>query len=315
MIRLGTRASVLARWQAAQVDAALRQAGHTTEIVEVGSLGDDQPDVPLTELGSVAIFTHQLDLALLEERIDMAVHSLKDLPTRLEAGIVLGAVGPREDPSDAFVGKDCTWDTMPEGATVATSSVRRKAQLLRARPDIRVVPIRGNVDTRLAKLDRSDDWAGTVLASAGLLRLNLAERITNRLDPEVMLPAPGQGAIAVTVRRNDLDQITAAAAFGHRPSAVCGTAERSLLRDLDGGCQVPVAALAETTPEEDGFRMRLRARVLSLDGRSAIDDKAEGLVRSLDDAEALGQSLAQGLEEAGAEQLLREARAQTGGHH
>lgn len=312
LIRLGTRASTLARWQTGQVEAALHRAGHETERVELRTTGDVIADVPLTKIGSVAIFTRQLDEALLGGRIDLAVHSLKDLPTRLVPGIILAAVGPREDPSDAFVGKNCTWDDLPRGATVATGSVRRKAQLLHIRPDLEVVPIRGNVDTRLAKLEQSTDWAGTVLASAGLIRLGLAHRITNRLSSHVMLPAPGQGAVAVTAREDDTDLLAAAAAFDHWPSAVCGTAERGLLRSMDGGCQVPVAALAEAVRSEGGLLVRIRARVLSLDGRAIIEESVEDLVDSLQAADALGCVLAEALVEQGAEEILRDARREAG---
>jgi hydroxymethylbilane synthase len=261
----------------------------------------------------VAIFTRQLDEALLDGRIDLAVHSLKDLPTRLAPGLVLAAVGPREDPSDAFIGKDSTWDDLPRGATVATSSVRRKAQLLHLRPDLQVVPIRGNVDTRLAKLEQSTDWAGTVLASAGLIRLGLADRISTRLSPLVMLPAPGQGAVAVTVREGNDSLLSAASAFDHWPSAVCGVAERGLLQHLDGGCQVPVGALAEATPSGTELRVLLRAMVLSLDGRSVIEASVDDLVASLEAADALGHALAETLVELGAGEMLRVARREAEG--
>jgi hydroxymethylbilane synthase len=313
LIRIGTRASLLARWQTEQVEEALHLAGHETERVELQTTGDVLADVPLAAIGSVAIFTRQLDEALLDGRVDLAVHSLKDLPTRLAPGIVLAAIGLREDPSDAFVGKDLTWDDLPRGATVATSSVRRKAQLLHLRPDLQVVPIRGNVDTRLAKLEQSTDWAGTVLASAGLIRLGLASRISTRLSPLLMLPAPGQGAVAVTGREENQALLRAAAAFDHWPSAVCGVAERGLLQRLDGGCQVPIGALAEATPSGSELRVRLRAMVLSLDGSSVIEDSVEDLVGSLGEAEALGHTLAETLVEMGAEEILGTARRQADG--
>jgi len=311
LIRLGTRASTLARWQTDQVAVALRGAGRDTDVVELSTTGDVMASVPLAEIGSVAIFTRQLDEALLEHRIDVAVHSLKDLPTRLEPGITLAAIGLREDPTDAFIGKTSSWEGLPVSATVATSSVRRKAQLLHVRPDLEVVPIRGNVETRLAKLDRSTEWDGTVLATAGLVRLGLAERITDRIPTGVMLPAPGQGSVAVTIRDGDADMLAMASAFEHRPSALCGTAERSLLRNLDGGCQVPVAALAEIISGEN--KMRLTARVLSLDGRSVLEASMEDVVASPEAGDALGTALARVLIDQGAVEILREARGKAKG--
>lgn len=311
MIRVGTRASTLARWQTDQVAMALRRRGRDTDVVELSTTGDVMTSVPLAEIGSVAIFTRQLDEALLDRRIDVAVHSLKDLPTRLEPGILLAAIGPREDPTDAFIGKTSSWEDLPANATVATSSVRRKAQLLHVRPDLEVVPIRGNVETRLAKLDRSAEWDGTVLATAGLVRLGLADRITDRLPPGVMLPAPGQGSVAVTIREGDADMLALVAEFEHRPSALCGAAERGLLRSLDGGCQVPVAALAEIMP--GGSTMRLVARVLSLDGHSVLEASMDDTVPSPEAADALGIALAQVLIDQGADEVLREARGEAEG--
>jgi hydroxymethylbilane synthase len=184
--------------------------------------------VPLARIGSTALFTRQIDEAMLEGRIDLAVHSLKDLPTTLPEGITLAAVAEREDARDALVGRGpIRWADIPEGATVATSSLRRRAQLLHLRPDVVVVDIRGNVDTRLARLDRTPEWTAILLAAAGLVRLDLGHRIGERLPPEVMLPAPGQGALAVTARTGDAAAIAAArAAVHHPPTALAVAAER-----------------------------------------------------------------------------------------
>src|SRR4051794_28138077 len=171
--------------------------GQETELVPIKTTGDLAIDVPLFRLGSRAIFTKQIDDALLEGRIDLAVHSLKDLPTQLPDSIIIAAVGTREDPRDALVGRTALrWSDIPRGGVIGTSSLRRRAQLLHARPDLVVSDLRGNVDTRLAKLDAHHGWTAIVLATAGLVRLNLGDRIGERLSPELMLPAPGQGALA-----------------------------------------------------------------------------------------------------------------------
>ncbi len=205
-LRIGTRSSALAVWQTERVRSLLRVTGSETERVEIKTTGDLTPDVPLSMIGSRALFTKQIDDALLENRIDLAVHSLKDLPTELPSGIIIAAVSTREDPRDALVGRGpLRWTELPPAAMIATSSLRRRAQLLSFRPDLRIVDLRGNVDTRLAKLDARPEWSGIVLATAGLVRLGLAERIGERLPPDVMLPAPGQGALAVTVRVDDAE--------------------------------------------------------------------------------------------------------------
>lgn len=303
-LRVGTRGSALARWQTERVREALAARGVATEAVEISTTGDEIVDVPLARIGAVALFTRQLDEALRDGRIDLAVHSLKDLPSRTPEGIALAAVSVREDPRDALVGRGpATLATLPQGATVATSSVRRKAQLLRARPDLHVVDVRGNVPTRLRRLRETPAWDATLLAVAGLVRLDLDDAIGERIDPAILLPAPGQGALAVTARRDDAATIALAAAAVHDAAAGIATgAERSLLRTLDGGCQVPVAAYAEVL---DG-RVTLRARVVSLDGRETIEGRLEG---DLDEAEAIGVGLGERLLAEGAGPLLAAARA------
>ena len=203
-LRVGTRSSALALWQTERVRTLLAEAGHPTDRIEIKTTGDLTPDIPLSQIGSRALFTKQIDDALLERRIDLAVHSLKDLPTVLPDGITVAAVSAREDPRDALVGRgSIRWVDLPPGAIIATSSLRRRAQLLSARRDLHIADIRGNVDTRLAKLDARQDWNAIVLAAAGLIRLGFADRIGERLSPDVMLPAPGQGALAVTTRTGD----------------------------------------------------------------------------------------------------------------
>jgi hydroxymethylbilane synthase len=309
-LRLGTRASALALWQTERVRARLAEHGYATERVEIRTTGDAIQDVPLSRIGGRALFTKQLDDALLEGRIDLAVHSLKDLPTVLPPGLALGAVGLRQDPRDALVTRDASgWTALPRGALVATSSLRRRAQLLRARPDLRITDIRGNVDTRLAKLDRSGDWAAVVLAAAGLIRLGLEARISERLAPDVMLPAPGQGALAATVRAADSATRDAVRRALHDPDIELAVgAERAFLRRLEGGCQVPVAALADVAPDGARKVVRLRGRVVSLGGEACAEGMRAGPAAALAEAEALGAGLAEQLLGEGADAILRAVR-------
>ncbi len=307
-LRVGTRGSALALWQTERVRHLLVEAGHPTDRIEIRTTGDVVQDVPLSRIGSAALFTRQLDEAMLADRIDLAVHSLKDLPTVLPEGLVLAAVSRREDPSDALVGRGpIRWSELPRDATVATSSLRRKAQLLHARPDLRVSDLRGNVDTRLRKLDSADGWSAILLASAGLLRLDLGHRIGERLPAGVMLPAPGQGALAVTARADDARAIDAArTAAHHRPSALAVAAERAFLRRMEGGCQVPVAALAAL---ETGDTLRLHGRVIALDGSRMAEGHTSGRIREVNDAEQMGAALADRLIREGAGEILAEVRA------
>jgi hydroxymethylbilane synthase len=309
-LRVGTRGSALARWQTDQVRARLGEAGYTTQRVEIRTTGDEVQHVPLSRIGSRALFTRQIDDAMLEERIDLAVHSLKDLPTILPAGIALVAVAEREDPRDALVGRGpLEWSDLPQGAVLATSSLRRRAQLLRLRPDLDVRDVRGNVDTRLAKLEANGAWSGILLAVAGLVRLGLADRIGQRLPPELMLPAPGQGALAVTARAGDETAAEAARrAVHHPPTAVAVAAERAFLRTLEGGCQVPVAALAERVTSG---ALRLHGRVVSLGGERGVEGSEERPAASVDEADALGVALAERLLGEGAGSILTEVRAAT----
>jgi hydroxymethylbilane synthase len=306
-LRVGTRGSALALWQTEWVRRLLLEAGHPTERVEIRTTGDLVQDVPLARIGSRALFTRQLDDALLEGRIDLAVHSLKDLPTELPAGIAIAAVGRREDPRDALVGRGpLTWAELPPGATLATSSIRRRAQLLHVRSDLRVVDLRGNVDTRLAKLDGRRDWTGILLAAAGLVRLGLGHRIGDRLPDAIMLPAPGQGALAVTARSNDAPAAAVArSAVHHLPTGFAVAAERGFLRRLEGGCQVPVAAHAELA----GSSLRLHGRVVSLEGECAVEGIESAPVGNEAEADRVGESLAGRLLVQGSDAILRDARA------
>jgi hydroxymethylbilane synthase len=298
-------------WQTERVRALLRAHGCETERVEIRTTGDLTPDVPLSQIGSRALFTKQIDDALLEGRIDLAVHSLKDLPTQLPRGITIAAISPREDPRDALVGRGpLRWNDLPRGAVIATSSLRRRAQILSLRPDLTVADIRGNVDTRLAKLDARLDWVATVLATAGLVRLGLEHRIGERLPPEMMLPAPGQGALAVTTRVQDRNVQDAVRGAVHDDvTALCVAAERAFLRRLEGGCQVPVAALA--TMDAASGTLRLQGRVVSLNGDKAAAGQEAGPRTSEKAAEELGTRLAERLLAEGGAAILAEVRSST----
>jgi hydroxymethylbilane synthase len=310
-LRIGTRSSALALWQTEHVRALLHSAGHRTARVEIRTTGDLVQQVPLSRIGSRALFTRQIDDAMLEGRIDLAVHSLKDLPTTLPTGITLAAISEREDPTDALVGRGpCRWDQLPQGGLLATSSLRRRAQLLYLRRDLRVTDVRGNVDTRLAKLDAQPEWSAILLATAGLLRLGLGGRIGERLSPALMLPAPGQGALAITVPDGDASLAAAIrGALHHRATALAVSAERAFLRRLEGGCQVPVAAHAELSGA--GRDLRLHGRVVSLGGERAVDGVESAEVVDEAAADALGVALAERLLAEGASAILAEVRAAT----
>jgi hydroxymethylbilane synthase len=309
-LKIGTRSSALAVWQTERVRSLLRAAGCETERVEIKTTGDLTPDVALAQIGSRALFTKQIDDALLENRIDLAVHSLKDLPTELPTGIIIAAVSAREDPRDALVGRTpLRWSDLSSGAVIATSSLRRRAQLLNARPDLQIVDIRGNVDTRLAKLDARPEWSGIVLATAGLVRLGRADRIGERLPPDVMLPAPGQGALAVTVRTDDAEvQRAVHRAVHDAATSVEVAAERAFLRRLEGGCQVPVAAHAQLEGTSSRSRLRLRGRVISLGGESMVEGRDAGPASDDAAAAALGTALAERLLGEGAATILAKVR-------
>ena len=310
-LRIGTRASALALWQTERVRARLADCGYRTERVEIRTTGDLVQDVPLARIGERALFTKQLDDAMLEGRIDIAVHSLKDLPTRLPDGIAIGGVGLREDPRDALVSSRGTgWAALPHRAQVATSSLRRRAQLLWRRPDLQVMDIRGNVDTRLAKLDRNQEWTAVILAAAGLVRLGLESRITERLPFDIMLPAPGQGALAATARADDDSGREALHRALHEPAVeLTITAERSFLRRLEGGCQVPIAAAADLVDDGGARALRLRGRVVAPGGERCVEGTRTTRSLGIDAADELGRALAEELLAGGADLILDAVRS------
>lgn len=301
-LRIATRKSALALWQAEHVAGRLRNAhpGLDVELVPLSTRGDELLDRPLAALGGKGLFLKELELALLEDRADVAVHSLKDVPARLDDDFELGAILERDDPADALVTREqSSLETLPAGARVGSSSLRRQAQLRARRPDLAVVDLRGNVNTRLAKLDNGE-YDAIVLACAGLRRLGLDARIGQRLAPPDWLPGVGQGAIAVEARKHDGDVRDLLAVLHHAPTDACVRAERALNRALAGDCTMPIGAYAQL----DAGRLHLWG---------LVGDAARGLVLSADgegDAarpEALGESVAQRLRQLGAETVLKSA--------
>ena len=300
-IIVGTRGSKLALWQAGHIADWLRQInpGLTVELKRIVTTGDKILDVPLAKIGGKALFTKELELAMLSGEIDLAVHSLKDMPTELPAGLILAATSERMDPHDAFVSCKyrCVAD-LPQGATVGTSSLRRSAQLLRLRPDLKIVSLRGNLDTRLQKLD-DGHFDAIVLAAAGLRRLGWSSRITDLMSPDECLPAVGQGVLAIETRADDPDLQASMALLDHAPTRACVTAERKFLDAVQGGCQTPIGVYGRF----DEGKLVLKARILSLDGTRCIEGTMAGDPAN---AEAMGQELAEQLLNDGAREILAE---------
>lgn len=291
-LKFGTRGSDLALWQTEHVMALLHAAQPTlhTRYEIFKTQGDRVLDTPLPLIGGKGVFTAELEAALYDKRIDCAVHSLKDLPTEAPAGLVIGAVPPRENPADVLVSRQgFTLATLPPGAVVGTSSYRRGAQLLHVRPDLKLVDIRGNVDTRIRKALAPDSaYDAIVLAYAGLHRLGRDAVIAQVLELDVMLPAPGQGAIAVQTR-DEAALVHLLAPIQHTETALAVIAERAFLAGLGGGCSLPVAAYAY----RDGAVLHLRGRVSAVDGTQQVDVEASASVTDEPGAAAFGRSLAQ----------------------
>ena len=302
-LRIGTRGSALALWQAKSIAAALRErAGIATEILIIKTSGDKLPQTPFPQIGTKGIFIKELEDALLEGRVDLAVHSMKDVPTEMPGGLIIGAIAKREDVRDALVSANgASLQALPPGARVGTSSLRRQAQLLHVRPDLRVSEVRGNVDTRIEKLKRGD-YDAIVLAKAGLDRLGLSEHITEILACEVSLPAAGQGAIGMEARAADAETLRILATLNDAESSSAVAGERAVLAGLGGGCQLPIGAWGRV---ENGA-LALDAVVLSPDGAQRLSENDRG---ALGDAEAIGKRVAQRLRDRGAATLLeRESR-------
>jgi hydroxymethylbilane synthase len=303
-IRVGSRGSRLALVQARAIMEALApDADVELEIIQ--TQGDRVTDRPLSQVGGSGLFIKEIEKALLEERIDLAVHSMKDVPSRIAEGLTLAATTERKDPRDAFVSRRAeSIESLPEGARLATGSLRRRSQLLVRRPDLRIEELRGNVPTRLAKLDASE-WEGIVLAAAGLERLGLSERIRSLIPLETMLPAVGQGALAVEIRESDEALAKILARVNHEDSERAVAAERALLARLEGGCQVPIGAYAEIADGE----LRLRSFVGSIDGAKHLKREIAGRP---EEAEALGLALADQMLDSGAAEIIRDVEASLG---
>jgi hydroxymethylbilane synthase len=299
---IGSRGSKLALVQANLVRAELQRADPSLAIdIEVVKTSGDLSTAPLSVIGGKGVFTKELEVALLEGRIDLAVHSLKDLPTVVPEGLTIAAICKREDPRDALVlqsgKKAASLRDLPKSAVVGTSSPRRLAQLRHLRDDVEINDLRGNVDTRLRKLDEGQ-YDALILACAGLRRLNLAERISAALPVAEIMPAVGQGALAIQTRIADLDTIAAAGKLDHKFTRLACTAERAFLNALGGGCQLPIAGHAVVREK----RIRLDGLISNPEGSRVIKDR---IVGGLDEAELLGTRLAKKLLEQGAEELLR----------
>lgn len=299
VIRIATRKSPLALWQAEYVKSALlaHHVDLSVELVPLTSRGDKILDVPLAKVGGKGLFVKELEQALLNDEADIAVHSMKDVPMDFPEGLGLSVVCEREDPRDAWVSASyANFTELPKGAVVGTSSLRRQSQLLAQRPDIKIKFLRGNVQTRLSKLD-AGEYDAIILAAAGLIRLGQIDRIRAYIEPEDCLPAGGQGAVGIECRTDDIRVQTLLTPLNHAQTATMVSAERALNRRLEGGCQVPIASYA--IPSEAG--LWLRALVAEPDGSTVLEDEISG---PWPEAEALGETLAERLLAAGADRIL-----------
>lgn len=303
-IKIGTRGSKLALWQANWVKGRLedRNPDLSIELVVIKTSGDKILDVPLAAIGGKGLFVKEIEEALMDGRIDLAVHSMKDMPADLPEGLIIGAVPERESPFDALISNSgVRFQTLPQGASMGTSSLRRAAQIKHLRPDITIVPLRGNIDTRLAKLERGE-MAAIILAAAGLTRLGLAEKITECLNETIMLPAVAQGALCIETRHNDPVVDNLVGTIDHSATHTAVIAERAFLKRLEGGCQVPIAALAKI----DGDYLSMAGLVADVDGSVVFRQQISG---STGDAVTLGTELAERLLGQGADEILKKLMA------
>ncbi|ALS31501.1 hydroxymethylbilane synthase [Pseudoalteromonas translucida KMM 520] len=301
IVRIATRKSALALWQAEFVKAQLEHyhPGILVELVPMSTQGDIILDTPLAKIGGKGLFVKELEQAMLEGLADMAVHSMKDMPVEFPEGLTLHTICEREDPRDAFVSNNfANIDELPQGAIVGTSSLRRQCQIRASRPDLKIHDLRGNVNTRLAKLD-SGQYDAIILAAAGLIRLEMKDRIRAYIEPEVSLPANGQGAVGIECRTDDEAIKALLAPLEHSETRIRVNAERAMNRHLEGGCQVPIGAYALV----NGDQVHLRGLVGAIDGSEILRDEVSGHV---DDAEKLGVELAKMLLAQGADRILAE---------
>ena len=305
-IVIGTRGSELALWQAHWVEQELtrRNPGQRIELKTIKTTGDKILDSPLSQIGGKGLFTKELEKALLDGRIDLAVHSFKDIPTEIPDGLAINAVCEREDVRDVFVSHPAKHykrlDEVPKNGTIATGSLRRKSQLLHRRPDLNIVDIRGNLGTRIDKL-KSSNWDGMLLAKAGVSRLGRTELIAEVFSPTDFLPAVGQGALAIETRDEESEKVQLVRLLNHAPTQRATLGERALLRRLEGGCQVPIGAFGRI---ESGV-FRLDAVIASLDGKRTVRSSIEGPPEK---SEQLGTALAEKLLADGGETILDEIR-------
>src|SRR6478735_1005414 len=301
-LRIGSRGSQLALWQANHIAALLRAHGHTVEIEIIKTTGDRLQEVTFAQVGSKGMFTKEIEEALAEGRVDLAVHSLKDLPTEVPAGFELAAITRRENPHDVFLSRTVNAiSALRRGACVGTSSLRRQAQLKALRPDLDIHPLRGNVDTRLRKLE-AGDYAAVILAAAGLNRLGKREWIRQVLSAKLMCPAAGQGALAVEIRKDDTSVRQHVAFLDDQTARMTTTCERALLNKMGGGCQVPIGALAEVV----NGRLHLDAVVARPDGTKVLRESGEG-----DDPVQVGEAVGEALLSRGGDAILREVYGET----
>ncbi len=304
VVRIATRKSALAMWQAEYVKHALETAHPNlqVELLPMSTKGDKILDTPLAKVGGKGLFIKELEIAMQEGRADIAVHSMKDVPVEFPEGFGLHAICIRENPFDAFVSNQFeSLDDLPEGATVGTSSLRRQCQLKNLRPDLNIIDLRGNVNTRLAKLD-DGQYDAIILAAAGLIRLDMADRIKQEIAAETSLPAVGQGAVGIECRNDDHDLISLLQALNHQETETRVLAERAMNAELQGGCQVPIGSFAEIIEGQ----IYLRGLVGSADGKKILRASATGAQA---DAEIIGRSVAKSLKLKGADKLLAELEA------
>ena len=306
VIRLGSRASQLALWQAEHIRSEIeRETGRPVEITKIKTTGDMILDVPLSRVGGKGLFVKEIEEALLSGRIDLAVHSMKDVPTDLPDRLGIVAITRREDPRDAFLSvKYRRIEELPQGGRVGTSSLRRQTQLLGLRPDLRIESLRGNLDTRIRKMEEGL-FDAIILAAAGIRRLGWEAKITQYLSVELSLPAIGQGALGIEIRTDDLETREAVSFLNHRDTAYAVRAERGFLKRLEGGCQVPIASFGRT----EGEAIVLEGLVGRPDGSQILRAGARGTVA---DPEGLGVSLAEELLRRGAKEILDEVYRKAG---
>ncbi len=299
-LRIGTRASQLALWQANWVKSELekRYPGMTVTLTKIKTIGDKILDVPLAQVGGKGLFVKEIEEAMLRGEIDIAVHSMKDVPTEFPDGLGLHCITEREDPRDAVISRGVKFADLPKGAKIGTSALRRQAQLLKVRPDLQMVIIRGNVETRINKLE-ADNLDAVILAAAGLKRLGFTAKVAEYLDTTLSIPAIGQGALGIECRLDDKEVMAAIDFFNHPATSYAVRAERALLWRCEGGCQVPIAAHGTVT----GNELQLTGFIASVDGKRSVKGSISG---PASDCEKLGINLAEKLLKDGGHEILSE---------